>query len=106
MNKYGEQDVIRQYQSDPRYPFACDFYIKSLDLFVELNLTWTHGGKQFVGSEEDLAKLAIWQEKAKHSKFYENAIETWTIRDVIKIQTAAKNNLNYKVYYKEADLYD
>ena len=28
-----------------RYPFACDFYISSLDLFIECNYHWTHGGK-------------------------------------------------------------
>ena len=34
---YDETDVIRQYK-DKRYPFCCDFYIKSKDLFIELNL--------------------------------------------------------------------
>ena len=29
-------DIIRQYKSDV-YPFACDFYIKSLDLYIECN---------------------------------------------------------------------
>lgn len=36
--KYGADDVIRQYK-DERYPFACDFYVKSKDLFIELNLS-------------------------------------------------------------------
>lgn len=37
VEKYGADDVIRQYK-DERYPFACDFYIKSKDTFIELNL--------------------------------------------------------------------
>ena len=37
--EYGADDIERQYNKDPRYPFACDFYIKSLDIFIELNLS-------------------------------------------------------------------
>lgn len=37
-SKFGAEDVIRQYD-DARYPFACDFYVKSKDLFIELNLS-------------------------------------------------------------------
>ena len=37
-NKYGQENVLTQYR-DPRYPYRCDFYIRSLDLFLELNLS-------------------------------------------------------------------
>ena len=43
---YGQNNVIRQY-SDTRYPFRCDFYIKSEDLFIELNRFWSHGGRLY-----------------------------------------------------------
>lgn len=96
---YNEDDIIRQYK-DERYPFACDFYIKSQDLFIECNYSWTHGGHLFNSdSEEDQQTLAEWQEKAKTSDFYKNAIETWTVRDVKKHETAKANNLNYEVIY-------
>ena len=36
IEKFGIEDVIYQYM-DERYPFNCDFYIKSLDLFIEIN---------------------------------------------------------------------
>ena len=98
-DKYGKDNVITQY-SDKRYPFVCDFYIKSTDTFIELNLHWTHGGKKFENSEEDKLKLACWQEKAKTSMYYKNAIETWTIRDVNKVKIAKENNLNYITIYK------
>lgn len=92
---YDEADIIRQYK-DKRYPFCCDFYIKSKDLFIELNLHWTHGYHPFDKSNpEDLEKLAVWQEKAKTSKFYENAIITWTNRDIKKRNFAYNNGLNY-----------
>lgn len=39
LNNFSAEDLYRQYQ-DARYPFRCDFYIKSLDLFIEVNLHW------------------------------------------------------------------
>lgn len=104
--KYGVEDIIRQY-SEERYPFACDFYIKSLDLFIELNLTWTHGGKLFDSSNfADIEKLAVWKEKAKTSKYYQQAIYTWTDLDIRKRNAALENKLNYRVYYSEEEMYE
>lgn len=99
---FAEDDIVRQYSSDTRYPFNCDFYIKSKDLFIELNYSWTHGGKPFESTEQDFQKLAKWQEKALTSNYYKNAIKTWTNRDVVKSATAEENNLKYLVYYSEA----
>lgn len=105
IKKFGEDNIYRNYDKDPRYPFACDFYIKPLDLFIELNLHWSHGGHLFnEQNEEDINKLNIWKEKAKTSAFYKKSIETWTIRDPLKMQTAIANKLNYKVYYLEEEL--
>jgi len=104
--QYGKDDVKRHYREDPRYPFECDFYIPSKDLFIELNLDWTHGGKPFEDTEEDNKKLDIWKQKALNSKFYQNAIETWIVRDPAKFKAALDNNLNYITYYNEAELYD
>lgn len=104
VEKYGEQNIIRQYK-DIRYPFMCDFYIKSLDQFIELNLHWTHGGHLFDPNNlNDLKKLERWKEKAKYSNYYKNAIETWTKRDLNKIYIAQKAKINYKAIYsfKEA----
>ena len=85
-------DVIIQYK-DTRYPFACDFYIPSLDLFIECNYHWTHGGKPYEGTEDDKQIVEKW--KAKNTKFYDNAIQTWTVRDVNKRSIAKQNKLNY-----------
>ena len=96
---YGDDNVIRWY-SDERYPFACDFYIPSEDLFIEYNKTWTHGGHPFDEMNlDDIYKLETWGEKAKTSKYYQNAIYTWTNLDVRKQKIAKENKLNYKVIY-------
>lgn len=104
---FGEDDVVSQYKCD-RYPFACDFYVKSLDLFIELNVTWTHGGHFFDENNlEDVNKLDEWKKKAKTkgSRYYHCAIETWTKRDVLKLHMAIDNNLNYLVFWNN-DLTD
>lgn len=91
--------ILRQYKEE-RYPFYCDFYIVEDDLFIELNAHWTHGGKPYNPNDDECQKqLAIWQEKAKTSQFFQNAIQTWTVRDVEKQKVAKENNLNYKVIY-------
>jgi len=98
-NQYGEDNVIRQYREN-RYPYTCDFYIPSEDLFIELNKHWTHGFRPFIESDDFCQnQLEIWQEKAKTSQFYKNAIYTWTVLDVKKQQIAKQNNLNYIVIY-------
>lgn len=97
--QYGKDNVIRQYH-DERYPFNCDFYIKSEDLFIELNAHWTHGGRPY--DENDAAcqeQLAKWREKAKTSRYYEGAIHTWVEKDVKKLQTARKSGINLQVIY-------
>lgn len=105
VSKYEEQyyqklketfpNVIRQYK-DKRYPFACDFYIPELDIFIELNLHWTHGKEPFdsnnIQHQEIIKK---WNEKAKTSKFYKIALDVWTNKDVMKRIIAENNNLTY-----------
>lgn len=98
-------EVKREYRCS-RYPFSCDFYLPSEDLFIELNIHWTHGEHFFdKENEEDLITLKKWQDKAKDSKFYENAVRVWSKNDVEKRNKAIKNNLNYLVFW-ENDLSD
>ena len=95
-------DVIRQYKSDV-YPFACDFYIPSLNLYIECNYHWTHGGHPYDSNNiDDYNKLQLWESKTSH--FYRNAIITWTCRDVNKRQVAIQNNLNYKEFFSILEL--
>ena len=101
---FNLDDVQRQY-SDDRYPFACDFYVKSLDMFIELNLFWTHGKHWFYSTNQaDIEKLNKW--KAKDTTFYRNAIYNWTVLDVKKRTIALQNNLNYIVLWNTQDIYE
>ena len=98
--QYGKQDIRTNYKSID-YPFRCDFYIISLNKYIELNLHWTHGGKPYDPTDPECQeKLALWQRKAATSQFYRNAIETWTVRDVKKFEVAKQNKLNYELIYK------
>ena len=98
LQKY--KDTINQYRDENRYPYTCDFYIPSLDLFIEYHGTWTHGIEPFnPENKEHLLILDQMKEKAKTSKFYKNAIYTWTELDVRKLQCAKDNNLNYLCFY-------
>jgi hypothetical protein len=105
-NKFGEFDIVRQYK-DKRYPFHCDFYVKSLDLFIELNATWLHGQHWFNADDDaDVNLLEYWSSKIEDGhNFYKVAIDVWTVRDVKKRQTAIDNKLNYVVFWK-TDLSD
>ena len=97
--KFGSDGVVRQYCSDV-YDFACDFYVKSLDLYIEMNLHWSHGGAFYdVDNPEHVARLGRWSKLAERSKYYANAVHVWSVKDLEKLRTARRNNLNYLVFW-------
>ena len=94
-NNFSKFDIEYQYKS-PKYPYNCDFYIKSLDLYIELQGSWTHGKAPFDPKNPDhIKKLNDWILKSQTSRFYRNAIDVWTRADVEKRKIALENNLNY-----------
>lgn len=96
-DKFGYDDVIRQYKSD-EYPYACDFYVKSRNMYIELNASWTHGSHWFsTENDDDMNIVNMWHEKG--TDYYHNAYIVWTGRDVAKRQVAKKHNLNYVVFW-------
>lgn len=93
VKKFGESDIIRQYKSE-KYPFLCDFYIKSLDLYIELQGFFTHGTEPFNPKNiEHIRKALKW--KKSSSNQYKCALKVWTITDPLKRRMAKENNLNY-----------
>lgn len=95
-------DVIYNASSE-RYPFLCDFYLPSFDLFIELNLHPNHGGHWFdANSEKDREKVEEW--KAKKSKYFDAAIEIWTKRDLKKKKVAEENKLSYRVLWSREEV--
>ena len=91
-------NVQTQYKNEI-YSYACDFYIEDIDLYIEINGTWTHGPHPYnENNKDDIGLLNKW--KSKNTKYYNNAIYTWTQLDVKKQQIATDNNLNYLVIYE------
>ena len=119
-NHFGVYDVERQY-NDTRYSnpennkcFDCDFYIKSLDLFIEYNGNWCHGkikgkylGPYNPDNKEHQEMLEYWRYKDKKlgsttkrsRNYYTYAIKVWTITDPLKRRIAKQNNLNWLEFF-------
>lgn len=102
IKKFGEEDVVRQYDSDQRYPFNCDFYVKSMDLFIEVNAHPSHGTHPFDPNSEDDIKL-LDELKSDGTPWSNMIVDVWSVRDVRKFSFATKNNLNYLVIYSSID---
>ena len=93
--KYDIDNISRQYKTK-EYPFCCDFYIKPLNLYIEIQGYWTHGSHPFDKTNtDDMHKLEIWKQKSINIMQYEKAINIWTVKDVLKREIAKQNNLNY-----------
>lgn len=94
-------DAKHGYKST-KYPFVCDLYIPSKDIYIELNFHWTHGLHPY-NKKNDSKKLAEWIEKSKTSKYFENAIHTWTVRDIHKLKVAKRNKVQLFVFYTKSE---
>ena len=102
--KYESDDIITQYKSK-EYPYYCDFYIKSINLYIEIQGHWTHNDHPFdINNLNDQQIMNIWCTKSLSDKYYKNALNTWTIKDVEKRNTAIQNNLNYLEIFGKTDL--
>lgn len=97
--------VIRQYK-EKRYPYNCDFYIPELDMFIELQGSWTHGKHPYdPNSTKDKSILEKWKLRLLDNHgFYLTAIKVWTISDPKKREIAKKNNLNYVELFNKEDI--
>lgn len=90
-------NVYKQYKTD-EYPFNCDFYIYDIQLYIEIQGSWTHGRHPYnTYNINDINIVNKWNSKYinENKLWYKDAIDVWTIRDVNKRNTAISNNLNY-----------
>ena len=97
---YSKSDILREYKDKDRYPYRCDFYIKSLDLFIEVQGYYTHGKEPY---NPNYINHQILVEKYKE-RYGPNcqAITIWTIKDVEKRNKAKENNLKYlEIFHKD-----
>lgn len=93
INTFSFENVDPQHYDD-QYPYSCDFFISGLNLYIEIQGSWTHGKHPFnPDDKKDNEKLNYW--KSKDSEYYNNAIYTWTDLDVRKRVCARDNHLNY-----------
>ena len=101
IKRFGADDILIDYGVHPydaRYPYSCDFYIRSADLFIELNMYFTHGGHWFDEQHgtDALRKQHLEQtDRARNRKF----LSTWCVQDVRKRDAARKAGLNYLVFW-------
>lgn len=105
-NLYGKSNVIRQYKDLVRYPFNCDFYISSEDLFIELNLFPTHGSEPFDSTNINHTLYLEHCKTAPNNWIEEQIPLIWAGTDVLKHQLAKQNNLNYVQVYNLEEFYN
>jgi hypothetical protein len=87
-------DTKRQVHTD-KYPFNCDFYIPTLDLYIEYQGSQYHGRHPY-DEIKDKDKLEELKRRAAGKKrtMYKNMILVWTIKDPMKRQIAKENGVN------------
>lgn len=87
------KDIKYDVRVDDRYPYYCDFYIPSEDLFIELNAHPSHGRLpiEFLSVDE-------------YSKYNQKWVDVFARRDVEKQSKAKENNLNYIMIYPNGSL--
>lgn len=101
---FDKEDIFRNYKTSI-YPYHCDFYIKSLDYYIELNLYWTHGGHPYdANNADDIKKIEQYDKLKQEHPLYAAAIDVWTNRDPQKLKVATNNKLNYLTAYNKADI--
>ena len=93
--KLHYQDLRYDVKVDDRYPYFCDFYIPSLDLFIELNAHPSHGRLPYSMMKYD-----------EYSKLPQKWIDVYARRDVEKFKKSKESNINYIRIYPQASIYD
>jgi len=99
-------DIKHHYKSDD-YPYNCDFYIPSENLYIEYQGSLFHYGRSFLNTLEDKEDLAMLEQKDKEryetigkKTKYSAIIDTWTKSDVLKRMWALNNKLRYLEIYR------
>lgn len=107
-------DAEHSYMNYKKYPFNCDAYIPSKDLFIEFHFSQYHHFEPFnqnnIGHLSELSRIRyiinnpFYTENYK--KEYKEILKTWTNSDILKLQTFKNNNLNYKIFYTKKQFMD
>jgi hypothetical protein len=68
-----------------------------MDLYIECQYSWTHGGHPF-GKEKDDEDV-FEQMMNEGSDYYKNAAQTWRYRDTKKRECVLNNSLNWLEFF-------
>ena len=96
---FGVENVVRQFTSD-LYPFACDFYIRSKNLYIEYQGHYTHGSKPYCCCN-DIERSCISEAFESHK----TDTTTWSVRDTNKISSAISGGIMLLLIYPKNDCY-
>lgn len=97
-------DAISQYFGDSRYPYNCDMYIPSLDLFIEFQ-GYQGGHYLYPYRDNDEDKKILEEMKLKSIKngkknnIYDRIVNVWGNKDIIKRQIAKTNNIRLLEFF-------
>lgn len=97
LTKFSKEDIIRQYSTEI-YTYPCDFYIKSLDLYIEYQGSWVHGRVPF-DENNTIHQNIVNKWKIKNTEYFNYAVKIWSIRDPLKRKIAKENNLNWIEFF-------
>lgn len=93
---YDKDNIVQQYRSK-EYPFICDFYIKSKNLYIEYQGSQYHQDHLYTGSERDLEIINEYKERCPE---FGDAVElNWTVKDLIKRDKCIENNVKMIFVY-------
>lgn len=102
----GYEDTIRHHSSE-EFPYPCDFYLPSIDMYIEFQGSQFHHGRAFLNIKEDKEELeSLKQKNEKRCKEtgdnisqYGAMINTWVNYDVKKRNIALNNKIKYLEIY-------
>ena len=98
---FGTDGFERNYSKDERYPYFCDFYIPSLDLFIEIQGHLSHHTHPYgTDFKEDDKLIRKWEKRLNEGvATYADFIKTFKVSDVEKRICAHNNGINFVEIY-------
>lgn len=101
VDKFGRENVFYQYgvhPADSRYPYPCDFYVKPLDLFIELHVHYSHCDHWYDDTDKN-DKMRVEQILRTCKEKTIKGLKVWTEIDIKKRDKAKESKINYLVFW-------
>lgn len=106
LSELGYNDTIRHYISNS-YPYPCDFYIPSLDMYIEYHGSQYHNKRAYLGTSDDIKEANALLEKdklrcketGKKKSPYFSIFNTWVNIDCKRRNLVNEKKLKYLELY-------